>query len=92
MCLGLSANKTVHNDLYIPSVRDDIRRYSTNYLNSLGIYILYIPSVRDEIKRYSKNYLNRLSIHPHMLAITLLDESNKTNRLRRQHDLDLSFV
>lgn len=52
---------------------------------------LQISTVKEEINRHSRSYLNRLSNHINVMAICLLDETVETNRLKRQHVLDLPF-
>lgn len=50
-----------------------------------------IPKIRNEINRFSAKYLDRLSAHSNTLAISLLDDSEEINRLKRFHILDLPF-
>lgn len=52
---------------------------------------LNMSTVHEEIRRFSENYLQRLSYHANPLAISLLDDSNETRRLKRLHMLDLPF-
>lgn len=52
---------------------------------------LGIPTVREEIRNISERYLQRLSNHVNPEAISLLDSSNETRRLKRAHILDLPF-
>lgn len=52
---------------------------------------LTISSVRSEISTASERYLQRLSDHINPLAISLLDSTNETRRLKRSHVLDLPF-
>lgn len=62
------------------------------FMTNLNIHKdLNIPTVHEEIRKYSTNYLSRLSNHPNVLAITLLDDSDETKRLKRLHILDLPF-
>ena len=54
---------------------------------------LSIPKVKTEINSYSSNYLHRHSYryHSNVLAISLLDDSDEVNRLKRCNVLDLPF-
>lgn len=52
---------------------------------------LCIPSINEEIQRFSEKYVQRLSNHPNVLAVSLLDNSNETRRLKRKHVLDLAI-
>lgn len=52
---------------------------------------LNMLSVKEEIRNYSGNYLQRLCHHPNPLAVSLLDDSNETRRLKRRHILDLPY-
>lgn len=51
---------------------------------------LHIPYVLQEAKCASAKYLSRLELHPNSLAVTLLDNSNATYRLKRCNPLDIS--
>lgn len=48
-------------------------------------------TVKQEIRKLSESYLQRLHNHPNPLAVSLLDCSNETRRLKRRHVLDLPF-
>lgn len=62
------------------------------YITNKALHLdLDIPYVKDEINNYSSRYLQRLSDHINPLAISLLDESEETRRLKRVHILDLPF-
>lgn len=52
---------------------------------------LSMSTVRDEIRAASERYLQRLSDHINPLAISLLDSTTETRRLKRNHVLDLPF-
>lgn len=52
---------------------------------------LNMPTVKKEIQIYSEKYLQRLSDHTNPLAISLLDDTMETRRLKRSHILDLPF-
>ena len=52
---------------------------------------LKMSTVNQEIRMHSERYLQRLSDHTNTLAISLLDDSNETRRLKRSHILDLPF-
>lgn len=59
--------------------------------NKIIHHDLNIRTVREEIKYLSKRYLERLEIHANHLAVNLLDNSNQTQRLKRQTPLDLIY-
>lgn len=62
------------------------------YITNKAIHSdLNIPFIKNEINRFSTTYLRRISYHENLLAITLLDETNETIRLKRHHVLDLPF-
>lgn len=50
-----------------------------------------IPYVSEEISRFSRRYVNKLHYHPNHLALSLLDNSNTTYRLKRGNILDLPY-
>ena len=50
-----------------------------------------MPTAQEEIKQFSERYLQRLSNHSNILAITLLDDNEELQRLKRFHALDLPF-
>lgn len=52
---------------------------------------LECPFIKDEINRFSSRYIERLSNHSNVLAISLLDETEETRRLKRFHVLDLPY-
>lgn len=60
---------------------------NNNIHNDLGV-----PNVKSEIKTISTNYMRRLSLHPNLLALNLLDDSQEVRRLKRPHVLDLPFL
>lgn len=63
------------------------------YVNNNSIHNdLKIPKVKNVIKSISQSYHSRLSYHPNVLAINLLDDTNETKRLKRNHILDLPFM
>lgn len=50
---------------------------------------LNIPTVQGEIKKWSEKYLEKLNQHPNHLAVSLLDNSTETRRLKRHTPLEL---
>lgn len=52
---------------------------------------LQVPTVSEVIVKCSKDYTQRLEVHPNVLAINLLDNSQQTRRLKRKTPLDLVY-
>lgn len=50
-----------------------------------------MPTVKEEINSIRTNYLQRLSNQTNPLAISLLDDSGESSRLKRYHILDLPY-
>ena len=58
-------NKTIHNDLFIPKITDEIKKFSANYLerlsnhcNSLAILLLHDTN---EVRRLKRHHILDLS-------------------------------
>lgn len=63
--------------------------YLTN--KSIQRDLLMLP-VREEVRKISDRYLERLSNHINPMAVSLLDSTTETRRLKRKHVLDLPFL
>ena len=53
---------------------------------------LIIPFIKEELRNFSSSYLGSFSNHTNVLAITLLDETDEIQRLKRKHILRLPFI
>ena len=47
---------------------------------------LEMLTVKGEVKKYSKRYLQRINNHSNILAISLLDDSEEVQRLKRDSE------
>lgn len=89
---GTASNTTIN---FIERFQTKVLRVITNspwFIRNKDIYRdLNVPTVKQVIVECSEKYLKRLEVHPNVLAINLLDNSEEINRLPLITPLSLPY-